>query len=119
MGYKHLAVHERETISQMRFAGATLTAIAQDIGRCAGTISRELNRNKSPSREPNTSPSLNSAGRGVLLEQCSQAAPRIRSVIKTILAERVTATRKLKRWGFMTQEEISSVESSIGRVNRD
>lgn len=63
--------------------------------------------------------SLNSAGRGVLLEQYSQAAPKIRSVIKTILAERVTATRKLKRWDFMTQEEISSVESSIGRVNRD
>ena len=38
MGYRHLDVHERETISQMRFAGATLTAIAKNTGSCAGTV---------------------------------------------------------------------------------
>ena len=51
MGYRHLDVRERETFSQMRFAGAAIAATAQNIGRCTGTISRELKRNQSLSPE--------------------------------------------------------------------
>lgn len=47
MGYTHLTVHERELISRMRYAGASQVAIATEIGRSAGTISRELKRNRS------------------------------------------------------------------------
>ena len=47
MGYTHLTVHEREIISRMKYAGASQAAIAAQIGRSAGTISRELKRNRS------------------------------------------------------------------------
>jgi IS30 family transposase len=41
----HLTALERETISQMIFAGSKQAEIATKLGRHPGTISRELNRN--------------------------------------------------------------------------
>lgn len=41
---RYLSLAERETISEMRQAGSTLTAIAKALGRSTSTISRELAR---------------------------------------------------------------------------
>jgi len=42
---KQLTISERETISQMRFAGASKASIAKALGRSRSTITRELKRN--------------------------------------------------------------------------
>ena len=47
MGYRHLNIDEREVILEMRAKGKNLPDIAENLGRNKGTISRELNRNKS------------------------------------------------------------------------
>lgn len=39
---RYLSLAERETISEMRQAGSTLTAIAEALGRAVSTISREI-----------------------------------------------------------------------------
>lgn len=54
----HLTLEERELIAQKRAAGESRRAIARDLGRSPGTISRELRRNRSrngyfPSRAQN------------------------------------------------------------------
>jgi IS30 family transposase len=43
----HLSLEEREIIARMKHEGSSQTAIAQRLGRNKGTISRELERNKS------------------------------------------------------------------------
>lgn len=48
MKYKHLNQKEREIISQMKFAGYSLTKIAEHLRRAPSTISRELKRNRYP-----------------------------------------------------------------------
>ena len=45
MSYHHLSLAERERISQLRFVGASPSAIARDLGRDKSTLSRELWRN--------------------------------------------------------------------------
>ena len=45
--YKHLTMSERETIFLMHNNQASLTSIAQTIGRATSTVSRELSRNRS------------------------------------------------------------------------
>jgi len=47
MTYCHLTQEERFDIQRMTFAGETLTAIAQHLGRSKSTISREISRNAS------------------------------------------------------------------------
>ncbi|MCP8847379.1 helix-turn-helix domain-containing protein [Latilactobacillus curvatus] len=42
--YKHLTMSERETIFLMHNNQASLTSIAQTIGRATATVSRELSR---------------------------------------------------------------------------
>lgn len=42
----HLTVEERETLMVMQSRGCTQKAIAQELGRSEGTISRELRRNR-------------------------------------------------------------------------
>ena len=44
MPYTHLIMDEREIIAQMRYAGDSLSEIAEQLGRDKGTVSRELNR---------------------------------------------------------------------------
>ncbi len=44
----HLTLSEREVISQMRYTGASLSAIGNELGRPRGTISREIKRNTPP-----------------------------------------------------------------------
>ena len=44
----HLTVSEREIISQMRYSGASFSAIGKALGRHRGTISREIARNTMP-----------------------------------------------------------------------
>ncbi len=46
MSYTHLTPSEREIISQMTYAGHGPRSIGRSIGRSAGTISRELARNR-------------------------------------------------------------------------
>jgi transposase, IS30 family len=48
--YWHLSDDEREQIGLARTLGHSIGAIAQAIGRPKSTISRELSRNKLPSR---------------------------------------------------------------------
>ena len=43
--YKHLTLSEREKILFLKASGKSITAIAQELGRNKGTISRELRRN--------------------------------------------------------------------------
>jgi len=45
MGYKHLNIDEREVILKMRAEKTTMQQIGENLGRSAGTISRELSRN--------------------------------------------------------------------------
>ena len=47
----HLTLSEREVISQMRYTGASLSAIGNELGRPRGTISREIKRNTPPGWE--------------------------------------------------------------------
>jgi len=47
--YAHLSYEEREQIAFLRAAGKSLRAIAEALGRCVSTISRELRRNRLPS----------------------------------------------------------------------
>ena len=107
MGYRHLDVRERETISQMRFAGATLAAIAQNIGRCAGTISRELNRNKSPSREVKYS-----------AHQAQRLARERRKAAKIKVPKKISSRRLLRYVKARLQREWSP-EQIAGRLKLD
>ena len=43
--YQHLSIQERERILILHVAGKSMHAIANEIGRCVSTISRELSRN--------------------------------------------------------------------------
>jgi len=45
---RYLSAKERNTIADLRRAGRTMTAIAAELGRSAGTISRDLGRNSDP-----------------------------------------------------------------------
>lgn len=45
MSYQHLNLNEREVIQAMRREGCSLREIGEELGRPAGTISRELRRN--------------------------------------------------------------------------
>ena len=49
MLYLHLTISEREVISEMAYAGHSQKEIAQRTGRSAGTICRELKRNRTQS----------------------------------------------------------------------
>lgn len=51
MSYSHITHEEREIISEMRAAGNTLAAIGDRLNRAAGTISRELRRNRTVSEK--------------------------------------------------------------------
>lgn len=44
--YKHLNIKERESIWEMKIKGYSMREIAQEVKRSAGTVSRELRRNK-------------------------------------------------------------------------
>ena len=48
--YKHLTIEERESLYLLRNQGVSLRKIAQQLGRSASTISRELKRNKGSHR---------------------------------------------------------------------
>jgi IS30 family transposase len=47
-GYRHLSLEDRETISEMKQQGHTVSEIAEVLGRFKSTISRELKRNSTP-----------------------------------------------------------------------
>lgn len=47
--YTHLSLAEREAIHQGRLEGLSLRAMSRKLGRSAGTVSREIRRNGSPS----------------------------------------------------------------------
>ena len=47
---RFLSLQERETIRDMRAAGASMRAVATALGRSASTVSRELSRNSDPVR---------------------------------------------------------------------
>lgn len=51
MGYDHLSIDDREVILKMRAQAASMQRIADRLGRSKGTISRELSRNVSSTRE--------------------------------------------------------------------
>jgi len=51
MGYVHLNIDEREVILKMRAQQASMLQIGDLLGRSAGTISRELRRNVSSTKE--------------------------------------------------------------------
>jgi transposase, IS30 family len=46
MSYTHLTERERYCLGHQNMAGWTLSRMSESIGRCKGTISRELRRNK-------------------------------------------------------------------------
>ena len=48
MSYEHLTEHERYLIDHMEKAKLSLREIGRQLGRSAGTISRELKRNRPP-----------------------------------------------------------------------
>jgi IS30 family transposase len=48
LNYKHLSSEERDKIAYLRAQGKSISDIAESIGRNKGSISRELNRNRSP-----------------------------------------------------------------------
>jgi len=50
--YKHLTLHERERIGIWKSRGFSLREIAEKLGRHPSTLSREVNRNRSPSYWP-------------------------------------------------------------------
>ena len=45
---RYLSVAERETIADLRSKGRSIRAIARELGRCPGTVSREIARNSHP-----------------------------------------------------------------------
>jgi len=51
MGYEHLSIDEREVILKMRAQQASMQEIGRQLGRSKGTISRELLRNVSSTRD--------------------------------------------------------------------
>ena len=51
MGYVHLSIDDREVLLKMRAQAASLQRIGDRLGRNKGTISRELSRNVSSTRE--------------------------------------------------------------------
>ena len=51
MGYEHLNIDEREVILKMRAHGQSMRQIGDEMGRNAGTISRELSRNISSTHD--------------------------------------------------------------------
>ena len=51
MGYEHLNIDEREVILKMRAQQASMQEIGRQLGRSKGTISRELLRNVSSTRD--------------------------------------------------------------------
>jgi len=48
MKYKHFSIGEREKIQEMRWQKQSLRAIAKEINRSPSSVSREIERNKSP-----------------------------------------------------------------------
>jgi len=48
--YQHLSLNERIDLYRMRGEGQSLRAIATALGRSAGTVSRELKRNSTPTK---------------------------------------------------------------------
>ena len=51
MGYTHLTIEERTSISFLMIKGASIRAIAAAIGRNPSTVKRELDRNHTPNRD--------------------------------------------------------------------
>jgi IS30 family transposase len=51
MGYGHLSIDERESILKMRAKDKSMRQIGDEMGRSAGTISRELSRNVSSTHD--------------------------------------------------------------------
>lgn len=49
--YEHLSLRERVEIEILHKAGCSLRRIGQTLGRCASTISRELQRNARPTKQ--------------------------------------------------------------------
>ena len=50
MKYKHFTIEEREKIQELLWQKASIRTIAEAIGRSPSSVSRELQRNKPPSR---------------------------------------------------------------------
>lgn len=73
MSYNHLTIAEREIISQMWFAGHPQKEIAQQVRRSAGTISREIKRNRSTSGYSST-----------LAQQAAQSRRRVRPLTRKL-----------------------------------
>jgi IS30 family transposase len=75
--YNHLTPHERDHLAALHGAGLSARAIADTLGRCVSTISRELKRGQDPGGGgylPHTAQALSwtrrqpSAGRPILLD---------------------------------------------------
>lgn len=58
MKYKHLTVEEREKIQQMLWRKVSVRNIAIILGRSPSSISREINKNRPPSRQLRYTPRL-------------------------------------------------------------
>ena len=48
MKYQHISIEEREKIQKLLWKGISIRDIAKELGRNTSSISREINRNKSP-----------------------------------------------------------------------
>lgn len=101
MAYCHLTVKERVIIDYEREKGVGVRAIARLIGRAAGTVSRELRRNKKPDKPYHFS----SAGHLARTRRSDQ--DRLRLLKDRALGERVDEALT-KGW---------SAEQTAGRLN--
>lgn len=64
MRYRHLDDEEREQIAQMKFGGLSQAETARRLGRSAGTVSREIRRNRYPTDGSYKAPHAGSMYRG-------------------------------------------------------
>jgi transposase len=63
-GPRYLSLLERRRIATLRRTGLAVRAIAQELGRCPSTVSRELRRNRRPHDVAATTASWRNTGQG-------------------------------------------------------
>jgi len=80
----HLTCDQRDRIAQLRFQGASQQEIAQAIGRCPATISRELHRNS-------TRGAYHAAAAQQMAERRRAERPLVRKMDRPEINERVRA----------------------------
>jgi len=104
MSYQHLSEHERFLIGHLHNYGLSRRAIAGQLRRSPGTISRELRRNRGPGGGYG---SLDAHRRAVRRRQASARPQRRRRCARLV---RYVAERLRRRW---------SPQQIVGRLRRD